>query len=633
MADLRLCEDSYQNPALAAAAQQSMNLYRETYDGTGGGSGKSTKILTGSPGYSLLATSANGNIRGMWSGGGRLFVMSGSHIMEYSEPGNVLSDEDLTHDDGNPVYIFGNGNQLGLVYTYVDMGLVTGNFLINNGAGFRAAQFQLNGNVTVSGSSVTQNAGDLFTPSMSGNIIVINQQNFTFTYSSSTTGTISPAFPSGVGFGSLDFSGAFAWVSGDKFPVDGSFNNLPITIAGNSYIIDHVISDQYLQLQNPNNTTFPPAFNVAYTVVQPVMAYSAAGGDFVTAVSGAYLDGSFYVQRPSHGSPDLGRQVNYSGLNAGGIGDGTIWNGLDFFTKEAAPDYIKVIFADREQLYVLGTETSEAWQVNQTTGIPERINGAVFKEGLMAKNSVVSMNEHLYYLGGSPLGGVVAYRLDGFTPTRVSTHAVEEAWATSGAKVDESVSWNYIENGHFFWVIGFKSGSSWVYDATERSWHERAKWTGTAFAAYPPFYHTFIPEWGTNGRHVIGDHSSGKIWFMDSQTYSEDGHDAKRVRVMPYIFAGGNKRVYCDRVDLTMATGLTSSMTAPKIELAWSEDDGKTFSTDQDAGYGAAGQTETRVFWFAQGSAETAMMPRISVTGQNEIVLIAADGEVAGGTT
>ncbi len=251
----------------------------------------------------------------------------------------------------------------------------------------------------------------------------------------------------------------------------------------------------------------------------------------------------------------------------------------------------------------------------------------------MAKNSVVSMNEHLYYLGGSPLGGVVAYRLDGFTPTRVSKHAIEESWATSGAKVDESVSWSYIENGHFFWVIGFKSGSSWVYDATENAWHERAKWDGSAFQAYAPFYHTFIPEWGTNGRHVIGDHTSGKLWFMSSEIFSEDGQDVKRVRVMPYIFAGGNKRVYCERVDLTMATGLTSSTVEPKIELAWSEDDGKSFSVDQDAGYGAAGQTEKRCYWFAQGSAETAMMPRVSVTGQNEIVLIAAEGETYGGST
>ncbi len=635
MADLRLCEDSYANPALAAAAQQSLNLYRETYDGFGAGTGKSSKILTGTPGWKLLVDTNSLHIRGFWSGGGRCFVVSGSNILEIDKAGVIISSYNLVLDDGHPVEIFGNGNQLGLVYRTIVGG---GFFLINNGAGWAPALFQQAGVVNVTGTTVTWVSGQQFNGNFAGLSFYINNQPVTVTGPPSPTSlSITVAIAGGSGTGYLLFNGTFNSVLQDISP---SFVGLPITIGGTVYTVASVGPldpitglTSWLNVSNPNGDVLTPSGLVAWTVTQTNMPYTAAAGDAVTAITGAYLDGSFYVQRPAGGSPDLGRQVNFSGLNPGGVGDGTIWNGLDFFTKEGAPDYIQAIFADREQLYVFGTETSEVWQVSTTTGRPVRLDGAVFKEGLAATYSVVTMSEHLYYLGGSPIGTTVAFRLDGFTPTRVSTHAVEEAWRISGAQVKNSVAWEYLENGHFFWVICFDIGSTWVYDATERSWHERAGWDGTKFIPYAPFFHTFIPEWGDNGQHIIGDHKSGKVWIMSSDTFSEDGKDVKRVRVMPYIFAGGNKRVYCDRVDLTMATGLASSSSAPLVELAWSEDDGQTFSADQPAGYGAAGQTETRVYWVAQGSAETAMMPRISVTGQNEIVMIAADGEIAAGST
>ncbi len=72
MGDLNLCGDSYSNPALAAAAQQSLNLYREDVQDSSGTTGKSKKLLVGTPGYSLLTTCPDGNIRGLWSGGGHI---------------------------------------------------------------------------------------------------------------------------------------------------------------------------------------------------------------------------------------------------------------------------------------------------------------------------------------------------------------------------------------------------------------------------------------------------------------------------------------------------------------------------------------------------------------------------------
>ncbi len=329
--------------------------------------------------------------------------------------------------------------------------------------------------------------------------------------------------------------------------------------------------------------------------------------------------------------PDLGRQVAFSEIG------GTAWRAANFFTKESYPDYIQSIFADREQLYVWGQEYEmEVWTNDKNTGRPVRIDGATSQEPSAARYAVVSMQERVYFIGGSGGGNPVAYRLDGFTPTRISTHAVEEAWATNSELIGTAIAWWYEEDGHYFWVICFGSGSAWVYDSTEKFWHERAAWntaTGGFFSAYRPQFHTWIPEWTSvdgdlNGLHIVGDFNSGKVMIMSSQYFDELGVVMKRQRALPYIYAGGGKRVYVNRVDLDAATGLVASGAAPTVELDWSLDNGKSFSTPESAGMGIHDETNLRIFWIAQGSGEVSMLPRISITSQSEVALIDCEAEV-----
>ncbi len=343
--------------------------------------------------------------------------------------------------------------------------------------------------------------------------------------------------------------------------------------------------------------------------------------DSVTAVTGAFLSSYGLVQRPSGGSPDLGRQVNFSAPN-----DFTMWHGLDFFTKESAPDYIQSIMANNNQLIVFGRSGStEVWQAVASSAVFLAIPGMVIDRGSTARYAPVSIAGYVYWMEGSSQGQVIAYRSSGGQPERVSTYAEEQAWSAalafgSGGSLvpNNPVAFAYEDNGHLFWVINFVLGAvtgvnTFVYDVTEKAWHQR----GTVviplivgqdytWGQYTPAFHAFIPEWGSNGQHIVGDAASGKLYIMDSATFT-DASNALAAnfigyrRAIPYRYNGGNQ-IFHGRMTLEMETGTIPSGAEPVVTRDYSDDRGHTFVNPQDAGYGVHGDYSRRVFWPCGGS-------------------------------
>ena len=475
------------------------------------------------------------------------------------------------------------------------------------------------------------------------------------------------------------------WVDGDYFT--SSMNGLPVLVNQSWQIVTYVSSTH---ITVPVSIGIPPP-------TEPNYSWSAAAGDPLTAVTGAYLDTFFIAQRPAGPSPpvgtvdtsgntaiwisgdqftpnitsitiatttysctyvsptkvtlgtsaphagnvpytapagaDLGRQFNLSAA-----GDGTNWDPLDFATKEGYSDYIRSILADHEQLYLFGFEELEVWQ---NTGAPtfplQRISGAASRDGSAARSAPVPMAEKVFYIGGSPRGGPCAYRLDSFVPTRVSTHAVDGAWASNGDQVSGAVAYPECHDGHNFWVINFPGSlHTWVYDETASEqagaplWHQRAKWSGTGltFTSYLPKYHAFIQEWGTAGMHVVGDGAGTGIYESNLSYTDLNGSPTAWVRTLPWLYSGG-RRQYFSRMTLEMDTG-ESAGSAPTITRDYSDDRGHTFINPVTATAGSTGQYGVRVVWPVNGSSQGRAF-RFSGNGLTPTTLIDLDLDVTVG--
>lgn len=355
-------------------------------------------------------------------------------------------------------------------------------------------------------------------------------------------------------------------------------------------------------------------------------------GDQVTATTGAYLDGYFIVQRPRGGSPDLGRQMNFSAVL-----NGLSWSSLDFFSADAEPSYIASIWADNEQLYAFKDASIQVFQTSDA-GF-DNLKGAMSKYGTYSAFSVGAINGKLYFLGApggfgsSPAGGAQAFVLDGFTPRKISGVAQENGWQQTGF-ASSAVSYTYEEEGHSFWVLNDGS-QCWGFDTTTGAWHQRASWSGSAFGAYTTFFHAFVPEWGTGGKHITaGDPAgSGTIYESSVNFYDDAGADLGWQRTIPYIYQGGNLAYY-GRMYLECETGTVASGDAPTITRTYSDDRGASFVGAETASLGTHGQADTRVIWpQAPFSNSPGRIFRFAGAGQYKVALIDLQADISYGST
>lgn len=388
------------------------------------------------------------------------------------------------------------------------------------------------------------------------------------------------------------------------------------------------------------------AYTVAAVINQDMLYLTTSAGiqsfqdwsctPILSAYTGAFVDGYYLVPRVGT------RQFNMSAHL-----DGSTWDPLDSELKEGYPDNLQAIWSEPPILYLLGTETLELWRdvgsqvVNGVATFPfERIDGGFARVGLAATWSCASIMGNLHMLAGGSYGQTVAVRMDGATPVRISTHAVEEA-LKGKAFPTAGVAYSYVDRGHWFWVLNFTGASSWVYDATESArtgepqWHERAGLTAGVDSQYVPHYHTFIPEWGTSGKHIVGDAASGKLYEMSSDYFDDDSTNIRARRSLAYVYTDG-KRSYHQRIEIELETG--TAATPPVVTLDWSDDRGQTFGTGAGAGTtmtlgpGVAGTYTTRYFAAGLGSSRGRVY-RISILGQGRVALIDAVLEAVEGSS
>jgi len=286
---------------------------------------------------------------------------------------------------------------------------------------------------------------------------------------------------------------------------------------------------------------------------------------------------------------------------------------LDNAVAESGADHLVAVLVDHNELWLFGTSTIEVWTNVGGADFPyQPISGAFIESGLAAASSPAKLDNSIFWLGSDTRGGAVVYRAQGYTPARVSTHAIELA-IQGYERVDDAIGFAYQQEGHSFYVLSFPTGNAtWVFDVATGLWHERAYMdpeTGELGRHLANCHSFFRPI----GEHVVGDYRNGNLYAFDLDTYTDNGDYIKWMRSWRALKQGTNtlKRTFQHTLQLVGQTGVGRGTVAPDIQgydpqvmLRWSDDGGHTWSNEHWKSFGRFGASGYRAIWRKLGATE-----------------------------
>lgn len=355
--------------------------------------------------------------------------------------------------------------------------------------------------------------------------------------------------------------------------------------------------------------------------------YTVAGG-LVTITDGdfdangnpqyvVYIDGYFVCTTDS-------KKFIVSALN-----DGTSWNALDFGTAEADPDIIVAPLVHRNQLFIGGSQTIEAFQNIGGAEFPfQRVQGFVMDSGIDAPLSIVNAHGTFYCIGGDVNETPQVTAFDGSRMVPISSDGIDLILQDlTPEELSQVYGFAYSDDGARFvgWVL---PDTCIVYEARTKKWHERKSKVSTADGVVNSRWRVQSLVTAYN-RIIVADYLDGRVGVLSPEVYTEYGTEILRdVSTMP--FSNNSNRLSFPFLELTVESGVGNA-DAPEPLITMSRSlDGKTWTAPRMRTSGALGKYGHRVIWRRNGQARRFEVFRFQMSDPVRPVFIKLEADVVG---
>lgn len=342
------------------------------------------------------------------------------------------------------------------------------------------------------------------------------------------------------------------------------------------------------------------------------------------------------ITDPDLESPDaattLNNQVIYDGdggrFGVSDAGDATTINALNYAAAESDADDLVRPLAFNQLLLLMGQKTIEPWW-NSGQGNPplDRIEGAIINTGLGALHSPGIDDDYVYFLNDqhevcSLRGSASA------VVTVISTPAMSREFKTY-ASVDDAIGWCMKIDSQWFYMLTFPTADKTWCLPIGGEWFELVSGVSGRDIANSYMY--------CFRKHLVADYRNGNIYELADDVYDEDGEEIIRLRdsapLHGGLFGAPGKSIEMDRFELIMETGVgllegEGQGEDPVVMLSFSDDGGKSFSTEMQGRIGKLGEY-IKIEWFSLGRFESRVIRvRTSDPVHYSIHSAAADLEV-----
>lgn len=330
----------------------------------------------------------------------------------------------------------------------------------------------------------------------------------------------------------------------------------------------------------------------------------------VGATQIGYLDGYFLVF-----------DAATSTVQVSDLLDGTVMNPVNVFQRTAGSDNWEAMYIVNRLIYLLGSKTSEVWWfANASPGQPFAPIQEAFSEFGIAAPFSGAVDTSLTFLGQNANGRGIVYRMQGYQPQRVSTHAVEVAIQGYGT-ISDALGGITQQEGRPVYVLTFPTADkTHAFDEGTQLWHTKEFWDPAAAESHASraMFFASLPT-----KSVCCDLRSGALFVIDPAVFTEaDGGPIRRIRQAPRLSADQKRfTVHSFQVVMDVGIGVPGSVQPsgalgggpdwdPQVMLQVSRDAGKTFGSERWASAGKSGEFGTRVKWDLLGQSRN-FVPRI----------------------
>lgn len=287
-------------------------------------------------------------------------------------------------------------------------------------------------------------------------------------------------------------------------------------------------------------------------------------------------------------------------------------NATDWVTNGSAivsvfPDNIVSMFVFQRQIWFY-SDTQSVVYYDSGNIFPFDVNPNAFIEaGCAAENGATLFNNSIGWIGADARGQGKIWIASGYTPSRISNHAVEFA-IQSYTRIDDAVGFSYQDQGHEFLCFYFPTPSvTWCYDAMTGMWHQRGFFVQAIGQFRAAHYQNHMFAFG---KHLVGDWQSGNVYQINipvalagAWDFATDaGNPIRRVRRAPHV-SREQKHEFHIELQVYVETGLgpqpplldgAGKARDPQLMLSWSDDGGHTFGNEHILNCGQAGQFKKR---------------------------------------
>jgi len=346
--------------------------------------------------------------------------------------------------------------------------------------------------------------------------------------------------------------------------------------------------------------------------VTPAEAMTIADGPFTASSQLAEVDTFFIYSQPGTNNWGASNVLSPSSQP------------LSLSQKDgAASNLVSIIVNDRE-VFLLGERDGEVWVDAGSFPFPfQRLVGTSIQHGCVGQYSVSRLGDSFAWLSQDTRGQGIVFKMKGYIPERISTHAVEFAFSQYSTLADAR-AYTYQQSGHEFYVLNFPTAdATWVYDIASEMWHKRA-WRDNLNVL-----HRDRGNCATEfANHiVVGDWQNGTLYSLDQNVYTDAAGAAMyRMRRAPHLTADLN-RVKHKHLQIQFEPGVglqTGQGSNPQVMLQWSDDGGSTWSNEHWTFIGKTGQYKARAIWRRLGMARDRVYQAV-ITDPVKVVIVSAN--------